>query len=70
MSFVSLSDRSGPMVTTVEFQLGIGREPVTFNVGELPEGQGAERNESPAILIPRSCSALPEKSMFFKQENG
>ena len=49
-----------PAMTTVEFQFGIGREFVVTFVTAV--WAATESQESPAILMLRSCSAFPLKS--------
>src|SRR6185437_3433086 len=53
---------------TVVFQFGTGRKfDVTFVTADEAT---VDSHESPDIFTPRSCSAFPEKSMFFRHADG
>ena len=57
-----------PARTTVVFQFGTGREFVVTFVIAVPAR--LDSHESPVILMPRICSALPEKSRLFSTAHG
>ena len=56
-----------PATTTVVSQFGIGREFVVTFVTAVPAM--LDSHESPVIRMPRSCSALPDRSRVLRAAN-